>query len=232
MSFILDALKKSQSTRQQQSGPGTIAVETARGAPQPHNWLAIVVGIVALNLVVIAFFAWFITRDTARNDAISDSAIGNRQLPEEQLRPPATRQDTNTDMSSAQSSGSYRGEIRPLSAEVRESSPDVSTQSAGQSSAPAAANPPASARIEPTPSEKAGFLPTLAELQLDRRMQLSPLHIDVHVYNENPQRRFVLINARKYKEGERLSEGPLLEEIRRDGLVMYYRDQRFLVPRD
>ena len=232
MSFILDALKKSQSTRQQQSGPGTIAVETARGAPQPHNWLAIVVGIVALNLVVIALFAWFITRDTATNDAISDAAARNRQSSDGQMSPPATRQDLKTDTSSAQSSGSYRGEIRPLSAEVRESNPEVNTQSATQSAAPAAVNPPVPAEIKPTPSERAGILPTLAELQLDRRIQLSPLHIDVHVYNENPQRRFVLINARKYKEGERLSEGPLLEEIRRDGLVMYYRDQRFLVPRD
>lgn len=232
MSFILDALKKSQSTRQQQSGPGTIAVETARGAPQAHNWLAIVVGIVALNLVVIALFAWFITRDTATNNAISDAAARNQQSQDGQMRPPATRQNLKTDTSSAQSSGSYRGEVRPLSAEVRESNPEASTPSATQSAAPAAVNPPAPVGIEPTPSEKAGILPTLAELQLDRRIQLSPLHIDVHVYNENPQRRFVLINARKYKEGERLSEGPLLEEIRRDGLVMYYRDQRFLVPRD
>ena len=86
--------------------------------------------------------------------------------------------------------------------------------------------------IQPDPSQDSDFLPTLAELQLDNRIALSPLHVDVHVFNEDPRRRFVLINSRKYKEGERISEGPLLETIRRDGLVMYYRGQRFVVPRE
>lgn len=127
-----------------------------------------------------------------------------------------------------------RDDVRPLSAEVRETRPAAATATANTATpATAPTQPPATqAAILPTPAEEAGFLPTLSELQLDQRIALSPLHIDVHVFNENPQRRFVLINSRKYKEGERLSEGPLLEEIRRDGLVMYYRGQRFLVPRD
>lgn len=241
MSFILDALKKSQTSRQQQSGPGTIAVETAPTAPQPHNWLAIVIAIVVLNLLVIAVFTWFIIRDEAVVDAASaalavqsEPASADQPVSADPLRvrqPTAAAKTSPADTASPPTAGVNRGEVRPLSAEVRESVQQTNVQPGTRAVATDVAPQPRTT-VTPTASEDAGFLPTLAELKLDQRVQLSPLHIDVHVYNENPQRRFVLINARKYKEGERLSEGPLLEEIRRDGLVMYYRDQRFLVPRD
>ncbi len=241
MSFILDALKKSQTSRQQQSGPGTIAVETAPTAPQPHNWQAIVIAIVVLNLLVIAVFAWYLIRDDAAVDAASatvtvptEPAPTDQSVSADPLRvpqPTAVADISPTDSTSPPTAGVNRGEVRPLSAEVRESVQQTTAQPGTRAVATDVAPKPR-ATVTPTASENAGFLPTLAELKLDQRVQLSPLHIDVHVYNENPQRRFVLINARKYKEGERLSEGPLLEEIRRDGLVMYYRDQRFLVPRE
>lgn len=236
MSFILDALKKSQRTRQQQSGPGLIAVETARHAPQPHNWWALVVAIIVINVMVVAAFAYWVARDLPQHEAASAQpaarpakepaapATVSEPAATRMVQPPAVTDPT----------GTVRDQVRPLSAEVRDSRP-ASTAAPGATT-PAAVTqtraPAESPVILPSSSEEAGFLPTLSELQLDQRIALSPLHIDVHVFNENPQRRFVLINARKYKEGERLSEGPLLEEIRRDGLVMYYRGQRFLVPRD
>lgn len=234
MSFIFDALKKSQSSRQRQSGPGTVSVETAPGTKQAHNWQAIVVGIVVLNLLVIAGFAWFITRDSNAQQA-RVSAPGSQGAPAVSTNTDAPRQqpESVSGLASKPYSGNARGEVRPLSAEVRDTTPaPASGDSTREVAVPPGVTPATVNLVEPTASESAGFLPTLAELKLDQRIELSPLHIDVHVYNENPQRRFVLINARKYKEGERLREGPLLEEIRRDGLVMYYRDQRFLVPRE
>lgn len=230
MSFIFDALKKSQSTRQQQAGPGTIAVETARSAPQPHNWWAMVIAIVVLNLIVVAGFAWWVVREQATMTTVPATQVAAaepRAAVDEQLVAP-----TENAQQSAQPPipvATERGAVRPLSAEVKTPIKQPPPPASAEQQAPP---PEESPVILPSPSEAAGFLPTLAELTLDKRIQLSPLHVDVHVFNENPQRRFVLINARKYKEGERLSEGPLLEEIRRDGLVMYYRGQRFLVPRD
>lgn len=231
MSFIFDALRKSQSSRQQHSGPGTVAVETAPSTPQTQGWLTIVAAIVVLNLIVVAFFAWYIMREQSGAAAgAADSAQVVHQAESADSAeaaiavPPRSKQ-------ASERAAMGRGEVRPLSSEVRDERAQATARPETQISAPAGTTETARAPT-PTPSETAGFLPTLAELTLDQRIQLSPLHIDVHVYNENPQRRFVLINARKYKEGERLSEGPLLEEIRRDGLVMYYRDQRFIVPRD
>jgi general secretion pathway protein B len=56
------------------------------------------------------------------------------------------------------------------------------------------------------------------------------LRLDVHVYSDDPQERFVLINLQKYFEGQELQEGPRLDEITPDGAVLSFRGQRFRVP--
>jgi general secretion pathway protein B len=60
---------------------------------------------------------------------------------------------------------------------------------------------------------------------------LPDMHLDVHVYATRPAERFVYINMRKYREGATLAEGPLLERIRRDGVVLDYHGLRFVLPR-
>ena len=60
---------------------------------------------------------------------------------------------------------------------------------------------------------------------------LPELHLDVHVYATKPSDRFVYINMRKYHEGAPLQEGPILERIRRDGVILNYQGVRFLLPR-
>jgi hypothetical protein len=39
-----------------------------------------------------------------------------------------------------------------------------------------------------------------------------------------------MINSKRYQEGDRLSEGPLLEAITSTGVVLRYQGQRFLLP--
>lgn len=70
------------------------------------------------------------------------------------------------------------------------------------------------------------------ELQASGRLQLPELHLDVHVYSGSPPDRFVFINMSKYREQSRLTEGPLLTEIREDGVVLEYQGRTFLLPRE
>ncbi len=55
------------------------------------------------------------------------------------------------------------------------------------------------------------------------------LRLDVHVYSEKPEDRFVLVNLQKYREGEQLQEGPVLDAITPDGIVLSLQGHRFLV---
>lgn len=61
------------------------------------------------------------------------------------------------------------------------------------------------------------------------RSQLDLPRLDVHVYSEDPQQRFILVNLEKFREGETLESGMLLEEILPDGMVMSFRGERFRV---
>jgi general secretion pathway protein B len=64
-------------------------------------------------------------------------------------------------------------------------------------------------------------------LPAELRKSLGPLNLDLHVYTNQPERRFVLINSQRYRPGDWLAEGALLEAIEVDGVILSYRDQRF-----
>ena len=61
---------------------------------------------------------------------------------------------------------------------------------------------------------------------------LPALHLDLHVFAENPKDRFVMINMHRLGEGESLPSGVRVEAIRPDGVVLSYHGTQFLLPRD
>jgi general secretion pathway protein B len=75
-------------------------------------------------------------------------------------------------------------------------------------------------------------LPTIYQLQASGELLLPELHVDIHVFSEVAKDRFVFINMTKLKEGSQLAEGPLVEEITSDGVVLSHDGTRFLLPRD
>jgi general secretion pathway protein B len=80
----------------------------------------------------------------------------------------------------------------------------------------------------PPPDE---VLPTLNEINLSGNRGIPELHMDIHVYAAKPSERFVFFNNRKYREGETLQEGPSVERITREGVVLRFQGLRFTVPR-
>ena len=66
-----------------------------------------------------------------------------------------------------------------------------------------------------------------SDLPLEFRSSFSLPHIDVHVYAEQPARRFILVDLQKYREGDTLNSGAVIEEILPHGLQLYYQGTRF-----
>ncbi len=60
---------------------------------------------------------------------------------------------------------------------------------------------------------------------------LPHLEINVHVYDKNPQRRFVLLNGRRYKEGMYIQKDMKLKEIRTDDVVISYQQTEIFISR-
>ena len=68
----------------------------------------------------------------------------------------------------------------------------------------------------------------LRDMPANYRAEFPPLSVDVHVYNADPARRFVLVNGKRYVEGTALAEGPRIVEIVSDGMVVEWRSERIV----
>ena len=61
---------------------------------------------------------------------------------------------------------------------------------------------------------------------------LPALHLDMHVFADRPQDRFVMINMHRLGEGDTLPGGVHVDAIRPDGVVLTYQGTQFLLPRN
>ena len=223
MSFILDALKKSELERQRQSAPGLVHSAIAGPRARLPAWAIAVCALLAVNLIVLSVVL-----------------VRSRMA-----APPAPRADAGqTSPSIPPPRSSPAGEPTPGGASAAPFSP-LDTAPVYAPEIPVAATAPAppvvakaaSHRRDPlltNPDHKADdeeVLPTINEINLTGAQALPELHLDVHVYATRPAERFVYVNMRKYHEGAVLQEGPTVERIRRDGVVLNYHALRFLLPR-
>ena len=232
MSFILDALKKSELERQRQSMPGLIEVPVApkrRGLPM---WAVVLSLLLLVNVGVVSVLL-------LRNGAKSPPAKAERLSAQAPAPAPAAQEPDHfspLDKAPAQAPV-FAPEIPVEEPQSTRPAPRANPQVTGTSDL---FSPPQSARRadpilhENTEAEDRAedeVLPSINELNLTGADALPEMHIDVHVYATRAQDRFVYINMRKYQEGSTLQEGPTLERIRRDGVVLKYRNLRFLLPR-
>ncbi|MCB1567258.1 MAG: general secretion pathway protein GspB [Xanthomonadales bacterium] len=86
--------------------------------------------------------------------------------------------------------------------------------------------------VAPAPTEPAlEALPRLGHLLPSEREGLPPLRLSMHVYDPAPAARFVLIDGKRYREGDAIAKGLTVEAIRPDGAALSYHGRRFLLAR-
>jgi general secretion pathway protein B len=222
MSFILDALRKSETQRQRQAAPSLAEAQYHVNEKQRSIWFPILLAVLAVNLVILAYVFLGNSRDA------DDNALGTGSPPpgRVELRPasPAEEAPVTTEARSR----------KPLSAElVKPATPTVLPAEPAVNSGDFATNPDSSAltsKFEPVP--ELGNLPRMQQLITSGQLSLSPLHIDIHVYAGNPEKRFIFINMNKYREGDQLEEGPMVEEITNTGVILGHQGNRFTLDRE
>lgn len=210
MSFILDALKKSETERQQQ-GPSDFAnVPSGGESPGAPRWLWVLGLLLAVNLAVLIGVL-------LRNDT-----------PEVV---PAPAQASSAPVQPAAGS-SFSERIRE--ARERESASAESAAATPEPTAEPAVKAPvtAPAQARSQPGFTLAALPTADELVANGQLQMADLHLDIHVYSDEPAERFVFINMVRHREKSRLAEGPIVQEITPEGVILDYRGTRFLLPRE
>ncbi len=228
MSFILDALRKSEHERQRRAGPAVadMAVVPPRSATP---WVLSIVG--ALLLVNLAAVAWFLLRDEA-------PASGAVVLPA--VVAPADSGVAARPVESAAPAGGPSPAVRPLVAEALPAAslpaPDAMPPAAPDPlllpPAPrAAAQQPMIASNLPVSPGATDAVPRLDTLSPQATAGLPVLNLDLHIFASDPAQRAVFINGRRYREGDSLPEGVDVVAITTDGAVLRHRGQRFLLSR-
>ena len=225
MSFILDALKKSELERQRQAIPGLMESAMAQKSRRLPLWAVGLVALLGVNLIVLAYV---LTR-TGSQGANPQSAGAQHPA----AAPAATGQQPAAaeHFSPLDAAPVYAPEI-PVDSQTAGATPPAGTPAA----AGGAAQPRSAHKSDPLLTHEdnkadAEVLPSISEINLTGQEALPDLHLDVHVYATKPAERFVYINMRKYREGATLAEGPVLERIRRDGVILDFHGLRFVLPR-
>jgi general secretion pathway protein B len=224
MSFILDALRKSENERRKHAPPGHADVRVMPTRQSRRPWIAFVGVLLGANVILLAIF-WF---GWYRN---SDSVSASNGGPATSATLPDSGDNPDTGIGAAASAKDFR--VRNLSKEAGRGK----TVSSAASSSAAQRSGDITARVatsEPTSGGNSAYanLPTMNEAIVAGILSVPPLHLDIHVYSPSPAERFVFINMAKYREGERLQEGPAVEEITESGVVMIHQGSRFLLSRE
>ncbi len=74
-------------------------------------------------------------------------------------------------------------------------------------------------------------LPFLRQMPEHFRRNIPKMTINVHLYSADEEENLVYINNRQYRKGEKIEGGVLLEAIVQEGVVMSYEGTRFMLPR-
>lgn len=250
MSFILDALKKSENERQRTIGPSLADAPVRRHRGERPWWAFAVAGLLVVNLGVLVIV---LTRDD--DGAQARPAVAQPSATAPAAVPPAATAPVPTP---ARQAPAISPAVRSL-AEEAGAYPDpwpeygddtfdahVNPHLAGAANVPAGPSivrPIDAPAVAPLPSQPTFESRPMADNQASNEMlptagaliaggtSLPDLHLDIHVYSSNPAERFVFVNMRKYKEGQTLTEGPTIERITPEGAILNQQGLRYLQPR-
>ncbi|HUN74706.1 MAG TPA: general secretion pathway protein GspB [Steroidobacteraceae bacterium] len=249
MSFILDALKKSESERQRQSGPALFEVKVAPPRGRFAIWATGLGALLAINLVVVGWMAMRGSANrstaaaqessTAPKTATGGAAAATRAAPEAPVTPGASPRTypaaPPVPAPASRAPDTRFGAVSPSPGTAASEDAHVRADTGEPSAAPEDLAP----AVEP---EHRGFaedggvvrqtetgLPSYQDAAAAPGANLPNLRLDLHVYAPDPDQRFVFINMQKLREGDSLPIGVRVEQITSDGVILSYRGTRFVL---
>jgi len=225
MSFILDALKKSESERHRQSGPVLMDVRIAPPRRRIPPWAWVIAAVLAVNLALLAWILWLSpARRAAPAAAVVATAPANPAQPTPAAADPAVTAPAQAAAPTAPTTPAP--EIQPPAA-----LPPGTI--APPAMPPAAAAAPASQPLQPEPATPAQDIDITALPKVSDMMAagvgLPTMQLNWHVYDAQPQGRYVLLNGARLREGEFTSEGVRVAAIVPTGVVVEWRGRRMFL---
>lgn len=211
MSYILDALKKSDQERQQNAGPSLQTMQRPHVIARRSTVFNLtVVAIVAL-ICLSATLSWYFYT-AAPVKSVAEVIVSQQAIQEVD--------ESVTDRAFAEADSGERGT-------------DVAASDHSNTEA-AEANNTEAAEANNTEAAEALLIPDVIlqywELPDPVQQAIPAMTFSFHVYSDNPTRRTIIINNRRMREGSLVSEGLILEEITQEGVIFNWEKQhRFTI---
>lgn len=233
MSFILDALRKSEAERQQKNAPGIASIPQGGGARSGPRWMWLAVGLLLVNLAVLSGVLLKMNGDesqrVADNPPSTPSSVAADPLPKPAGDAPVPATTVAGALPDTGARSAVDTQLVPAESGINANDPPAAAIPLAEART---VNEAASAVPAPTPATPPQVLASFNDLRASGVLNLPDLHLDIHVYSGQPDERFVFVNMAKYRENATLSEGPVVQEITPDGVILDYRGTDFLLPRE
>ena len=226
MSFILDALRKSDARRRSEQGPTLVLDPTPARRVRHRRSSGIAL---ALLLLVTGAVVFLTIRATPDNDLSAPQVSGE---PAAVVRVSLT--EAITAAVEPRPTPEVQAEVQPAvvpeqeQMHEQEPTPVAENPALERVSAEPIADEPAA--VESTDVEPADYL-MFWELPLAVRQDIPALTMNLHVFTADEAGRFVLINGQRRRQGERLPSGIEVVEIRPEGAILESKGYRFLLRR-
>jgi len=208
MSFILDALKKSENKRRKRSAqlPRSIHEPVAYRMTRPRTWTLWVLLLLVVNA---ALMIWLVV--------------------------PWLKSETETTGLSAAKNFATRQTMTARAGDIGVIPPEKESDAVVDDRAISASPPmeddlPRGVELPVPRTEKRVFM--LDQLPSSVRQQIPELHMPLHAYNRNRNgTSMVQLNNRIYREGDSIGNAMTLETITAEGAIIRFDGYRFLLPR-
>ena len=256
MSYILDALKRSDQDRRQGEVPGIQSQPDSRvlasSAPLEASRKSFLIWFLPLLAGALLVWAFFRSPTPESGELLKpDTVVTTERHPPVDVTPPVAARTPLQEQHLGDDH--YLDELKDVQLDVSPvedtdggvsqsptvQAPDIpialTVEREVEAQTPAESAPSVSESNESTSSTGAPDpdpdpyegIPHQRQLAYDLQDALPDLNISVHVYSAAPSSRLVRINNTVYREGDRVDSELKLEKITQDGLIMSIRDNRF-----
>ncbi|WP_273203664.1 general secretion pathway protein GspB [Marinobacter subterrani] len=230
MSYILDALRKSEAERRQGRVPDLgqqvqLIHRPKKKKMSPVIWI---VGALMLNAGVLAFVFWPGVRPPAQPVQPAEMPLAGEPEPERKAGSKEPEATAVVAESAPDQPVAETGDPVPAPERQAEANPLTAPAPRQQATiiVPSADSPPTFA---PLPAlEQAGRVPHLVELPLSFQKSVPDLTFNSHIYSSSPSSRRVMINNGYLRIGDSV-DGLRVEDITEEGVVLSLDGQRFRV---
>jgi len=248
MSFILNALRKSEQERQVLQSETVSDKSLLNNQPQQNrsktakSFIFLVIG----NVLIITCVVWFVRNNSTpaydtttqitskpllvQETVVKSTAIAKLTQPERQVQKAEPK---------TTSIAEWVEEQKPEKPVItKKTAADTIKQPTivNKSELPTQTIPAIAPinKVEQNPPETVPVkkdIPFLSDLPFEFRQTVPKFTTNVFVYSNHPEESFVMIDMVKYKPGQEIKDSMILKEIRPDSLVVVYQNQAFQIER-